>query len=225
MEIPQIPYPAYACAVAIAYLLPYISTSYYPQEAFCHPKALRLSKTTDPIQWKSYNSYTYRLLKMISCIGINKLALECINRLQMQFQDKICTTIVHILLDTRMVTVRDRHVRTATRALFVKPGLQFVEDSVGHNCDVVLTRAVAVGEHRLVFPPSRFRAVLLRVGGNTKWRVSVTSAINSAMVMQVFTQCILSEAAKICIYAKKRRITPDHVSSAMTSELIRSMVR
>lgn len=199
-------------------LLPIIGANYYPACTGIRDDAQDESACTLS---KSYASYTYRLLKQKSTIGINKQALLCIDKYQAVLQESVCTAIVHLLHDIKKVTVQKSHICTVTRVLIANPMLASIESKLKCLEDlptserVVPCRATLAEQYGLVFPPTRFRAMLIRLGEHVKWRVSVASSIAAALIIQTFTERILDTAIILCVDARKRRITTEHVMDAL----------
>lgn len=170
---------------------------------------------------KSFVSYTYRLLKLRSSVGINKQALQYIDRYQGVLQESVCAAIVHLLHDIKKVTVQKSHICTVTRVLIQAPILGLIEkkleclEKLPSSERVVPCRATLSEEYGLVFPPTRFRAMLMRLSKQVKWRVSVASSVAAALIIQTFTEWILDAATVLCVNAKKKRITLEYVVDAM----------
>lgn len=213
----ELTYPRHALAVAMAFAIPYILPSYYPDMASLHDLA-----RSDNTSTKTYASYTSRLLKMISTTGISRNALEYINELQMQINRKLCSAVVHVLKDNRMVTVRDSHVMKAVYALIRQPELKQLQDRlalvkqhIASYNDNITVKTVMVDGMPLVFPPSRFRTTLLNMTDGAAWRISVTSTILSTAVVQILSVLIIKASIAQCNATKKKRITEDHVYKAL----------
>lgn len=214
----ELTYPRYALAVAMAFAIPYMLPSYYPDT-----ESLILDNNYI-IPTKTYTSYTSRLLKMISTTGISRNALDYINDLQVQINRKLCSAVVHVLKDSRMVTVRDSHVMKAVYALIRHPELKelqarlaFVKQQIASDNDFTV-KTIVVDNMPLVFPPSRFRTTLLNMTDGAAWRISVTSTILSTAVVQILSVLIIRASVAQCNAAKKKRITEDHVYEALRGD-------
>lgn len=208
-------YPKHAYSSVNTLPLPLLLPSYYPTEL------IQKARVNVP---KTYISYTYRLLKQRKSIGINRQALVYINQFQVYLQEALCSAIVHLLWDTKKVTVQEHHLRTAIRVLAKNPVLLDIESRIdllaglgGLPDSAIPRRTVLADQYGLLFPPSRFRVVLLKISGRVKWRVSVVSSVASATAVQVFTEHVLYHAERGCLEAKKRRITVEHVQRALKS--------
>lgn len=216
----NIAYPkcAHACVAMIVYLMPVLFIRYYPREGVLRTQR---PQQQQPVLYKTYNSYTHRLLKRMGTTGINKHALELVNNCQKKILDRVCKTIVHLLSDTRTVTIREEHIRTAARVVLPKRLLDKVDPRIEMVCHLDpchYGRQSLDRQCGLLFPPSRFRHAIAHADellAHVKWRVSVASSIAAAVLLQTFTEMLLATAIACCTSARKRRIVPCHVMEAV----------
>lgn len=205
-----------ADAVPFPALLPLLLPSYFPDTC-------RVWKVTHTLNTpKSYISYTSRIVKEKSRFGINRQALDYINEIQSCFQTLVCSAVVHLMCDTKKVTVQEQHIRTTARVLLTDPLLSLAErrldmlaglKSLSDN--IMPRRTALVEQYGLIFPPSRFRDTLLRINAEIKWRVSVASSVATATIVQVFTEFLVDHVISACQETQKRRITVDHVGTGV----------
>lgn len=208
-------YPDHASPLHIMPFLPETHW-YYPS----HEAGQRTSRD------KAFHAYTYRVLKGMSNITINKHGLALIDRYLHALQNKLCRCIAHMLNDARHVTVKSKHLFMAARVVFEPPLLDTILHDMRRTIDLysrhsVHNRSTLTRKCELVFPPSRFRTRLNTQHHATRWRISVCSNIACASILQTFTRHLLAEAIEVCVTSKKRRILVDHVLLAVDTPAIR----
>lgn len=211
-------------------------SDYYPEDAF----PLHIMPYLPETEWyypisehcqraprdKTFHAYTYRVLKSISNITINKHGLVLIDRYLHALQNKLCRCIAHMLNDAKHVTVKARHLFMAARVVFEAPLLCGILQDMKHTIELYSkhsthSRSTLTKKCELVFPPSRFRTRLNSQHQATRWRISVCSNIACASIMQTFTKHILTEAIEVCTSSKKRRILVDHIKAAVEAPGLR----
>jgi hypothetical protein len=213
-------YPIHMCLVTLACLIPVLRSEYYPLHVY-DLNTRRAANRVNSAVIKNYYAYTQRLLVRICDVGINKVALRVINQHQLSFQEKICKTAIRLMLDNKIVTIRERHLRVVASVLVVEPTILTINDRLDKVRDVGQKnpgRSLLDEHSGLLFPPSRFRTYMNQA--DSKWRVSTASAVASAILVQVFTEMILLEAARLCRLNKKRRIIPEYIHLAMLSPAV-----
>ncbi|KAI9549619.1 hypothetical protein GHT06_003805 [Daphnia sinensis] len=212
-------------------------SDYYPEDAF----PLHIMPYLPETEWyypisehcqraprdKTFHAYTYRVLKSISNITINKHGLVLIDRYLHALQNKLCRCIAHMLKRCQA-----RHSKSTPSfhggARRVR-GASSVWHTPGHEA---YHRAVLQAQHtQQVHAYQKMRTCISAIAvQDTAQQPTPSHAVANqrlqqhcmnASIMQTFTKHILTEAIEVCTSSKKRRILVDHIKAAVEAPGLR----